>query len=155
MTFEEALVKASNICARQEKCIFDIEKKLNDWKVSADIANMVIDQLTKEKFIDEERYIKFYVKDKFQFNRWGKIKIKWQLKSKRLSGQQVDKALELINDEEYKNALAQLLIQKRRRIKDDDKFKIKASLIRYASSRGFEPDLIYQVLDSEIMNDNK
>ena len=148
MTFEEALVKTSNICARQEKCIFDIEKKLRDWGVSSSISNKVIDQLIKEKFIDETRYINFYVKDKFIFNRWGKIKIKWQLKAKQIYGKQVDDALTQIDDKEYTDALAQLLINKRRTIKEDDKYKIKASLIRYASSRGFEPDLIYRVIDS-------
>lgn len=149
MTFEEALVKTSNICARQEKCIFDIEKKLRDWDVEPSIRHRVIDQLIKEKFIDEERYIKFYVKDKFVFNRWGKIKIKWQLKGKQIYGQSVEEALSQINEVEYADALAQLLINKRRSLKGDDKYKIKASLIRYASSRGFEPDLIYRILDSE------
>ena len=153
MTFEEALVKASNICARQEKCVFDIEKKLKDWEVAPEVGFKVVDQLIKEKFIDEERYIRFYVKDKFLFNRWGKIKIRWQLKAKQIYGSVVDEALLQIDEDEYKSALAQLLIQKRRNIKDDDKYKIKASLIRYASSRGFEPDLIYQVLDSEELND--
>ncbi len=153
MTFEQALVKASNICARQEKCIFDIEKKLKDWDVEQPIADKVIDQLISEKFIDESRYIRHFVKDKFVFNRWGKIKIRWQLKAKQIYGKQVDAALELINREEYEDALAQLLIRKRRYIKDDDKYKIKASLIRYASSRGFEPDLIYRLLDSEKMID--
>ncbi|GAF04216.1 regulatory protein RecX [Saccharicrinis fermentans] len=155
MTFEQALLKASHICARQEKCIFDIQKKLNDWQVEPNIAQRVIDQLIKEKFIDEERYIRFYVKDKFLFNRWGKIKIRWQLKAKQISGKQVDTALEQINMGEYRQALAQLLIQKKRSIKNDDPFKTKASLIRYASSRGFEPPLIYQILDNEVMSDNK
>ena len=149
MTFQEALVKASNICARQEKCVFDIEKKLKDWKVDARTSDKVIDQLISEKFIDEERYVKFYVKDKFRFNHWGKIKIRWQLKAKHIYGQPVEDALSQIDEQEYRGALAQLLIQKRRNIKEEDQYKIKASLVRYASSRGFEPDLIYQLLDSD------
>ncbi len=153
MTFEEALVRASSICARQEKCIFDIEKKLKDWEVEPIVSERVIDKLIEEKFIDEERYVKFYVKDKFKFNRWGKIKIKWQLSAKQIKGKQVDEALQQINDEEYIDALAQLLKQKRSKIKEDDDYKVKASLIRYASSRGFEQDLIYQLLDSEQIND--
>ncbi len=149
MDFKEALIKASNICARQEKCISDIEKKLYDWKVEPEISNQVIDQLIKEKFIDEERYVKFYVKDKFTFNRWGKIKIKWQLKAKNIYGKYVDEVLNEIDKEEYKGVLAQLLKNKRSSIKESDPYKIKSSLIRYASSRGFEPDLIYQVIDEK------
>ena len=149
MTFEQALVKASEICARQEKCIFDIEKKLKSWGVEEPLASKVIDQLIKEKFIDEQRYVTYYVRDKFRFNGWGKIKIKWQLKAKNIIGTPVDEALAKISDEEYKDALAQLLIKKRRNLKGDDKYKIKASLIRHAASRGFEPYLIYQLLESE------
>lgn len=148
MTLEEALVKASNICARQEKCIFDIEKKLNDWQVEPILRQKVIHRLIDEKFIDETRYVNFYVKDKFLFNRWGKIKIKWQLKSKNIFGSIVDAALNQINDDEYKKALEQLLMQKRRNMKDTDIFKIKNSLIRFGSSRGFEPNLIYEIIDA-------
>lgn len=154
MTFEQALVKTSEICARQEKCIFDIEKKLKDWGVEESVASKVIDQLIKEKFIDEQRYVAYYVRDKFRFNGWGKIKIRWQLKAKQIVGTPVEEALGQINDDEYKDALAQLLIKKRRNLeknnkREDDKYKIKASLIRHAASRGFEPNLIYQLLDSE------
>ncbi len=151
MTFEEALVKSSNICARQEKCISDIEKKLKNWDVEPQIREQVITQLIKEKFIDEKRYVKFYVKEKFLFNRWGKIKIKWQLKAKSIYGSIVDDELNKINKDEYRAALAQLLIHKRKSIKHADLYKIKGSLIRYASARGFEPDLIYQVID-EVLN---
>ncbi len=150
MTFKEALVKASNICARQEKCVFDIEKKLFDWKVEPEISQQVIHQLIKEKFIDEERYIRFFVKDKFTFNRWGKIKIKWQLKAKNIYGKKVDEELSHIDMNEYKETLSHLLKTKKTSIKETDPYKIKSSLIRYASSRGFEPDLIYQIIDDDI-----
>lgn len=147
MTLEEALVKASTICAQQEKCIFDIEQKLNTWKIEPELQGKIIDKLIQEKFIDENRYVNFYTKDKFRFNRWGKIKIKWQLKSKNIYGSIVDDALRQIDNKEYKDVLAQLLVQKRKNIKDEDIYKIKNSLLRYASSRGFEPPVIYEVME--------
>jgi len=150
MTFNEALVKASNICASQEKCIFDIEKKLNTWKVEPPLQQKVINQLIKEKFIDETRYVNFYVTDKFKFNQWGKIKIKWQLNSKNIYGNIVNDALNQIDNKDYKKVLEQLLSQKKRNMKDSktDTYKTKNSLIRYGSSRGFESDLIYEVLNT-------
>ncbi len=148
MNPKEALIKASALCARQEKCIFDIEKKLYDWNVEQSDKEKIINQLLDEKFIDEERYVRTYVKDKFIFNRWGKIKIKYQLKAKSIQGKVVDNELNQIDDSEYKNTLVQLLQQKRRTIKDGDELKIKNSLIRYASSRGFEPELIFQIIDN-------
>ncbi len=150
MNYKEALVKASALCARQEKCIFDIEKKLYDWNVDQSDKEKIISQLIDEKFIEEERYVRTYVKDKFIFNRWGKIKIKYQLKAKGIQGKIVDHELDQINTTDYKSTLVQLLMLKRKTIKGNDEFKIKNSLLRYASSRGFEPELIYQVIDNII-----
>ncbi len=147
MDYKEALAKAADICARQEKCISDIEKKLYQWQVEPQDKEKVIEYLLDQKFIDEQRFVKAYVKEKFIFNRWGKIKIQWQLKTKGIQGSIVKNELEQINSYEYKSTLIQLLTQKRKSIKGDDVYKIKNSLIRYASSRGFEPDLIYLVID--------
>lgn len=147
MTSREAFVKAASICARQEKCISEINKKLKDWGVDEIDISKTIDQLIAEKFIDEERYVRFYVKDKFVFNRWGKIKIRYQLKHKGIFGTVVDESLNEIDADEYKNTLVQLLINKKKLIRHDDDYKIKNSLLRFASSRGFEPDIIYSALD--------
>jgi regulatory protein len=151
MTAEEALVKTSHICARQEKCIFDIEKKLNDWGLDNISSQKVIDQLIQEKFIDEKRYVKFYVKDKFRFNRWGKIKIRYQLNAKNIYGSIIQDELNKIDENEYRETLVQLLTHKKNNIKHTDEYKIKSALIRYGSSRGFEADIIYPVID-EIMD---
>ncbi|WP_068474826.1 regulatory protein RecX [Saccharicrinis aurantiacus] len=144
---KDAFIKVAAICARQEKCVFDIEKKLYDWQINAADIAKIIDQLIEEKFIDETRYIRVYVKDKFNFNKWGKVKIRYQLKAKNISGKMVDSALDEINKDEYFQTLMLLLEQKKSKSKETDPYKQKASLVRFASSRGFEPNFIYNALD--------
>ena len=82
-----ALTKAQNLCATQEKCISDIRKKLFDWKLPSTEHDSVINTLLEDKFIDEQRYALFYTKDKFNYNKWGKIKIEYALKQKNISSQ--------------------------------------------------------------------
>ncbi len=147
ITPKEAFEKTAAICARQEKSIFDIRKKLYDWEISVSDADVIIQQLIKEKFIDEERFVKVFVNDKFLFNDWGKIKIRYQLKAKNIYGNLVESALNQIDEEQYYECLTNLIQKKSLKIKESDAYKKKASLVRFAASRGFEPQLIYNVLE--------
>jgi len=94
---EEALNRAAAYCSRQERCVYDVECKLEAWNVDPDEFGAIIERLKKEKFIDEERYATFFVRDKFRFNGWGKVKIRWALKKKNVDPAAVAKALDVIN----------------------------------------------------------
>ncbi|NOZ34188.1 MAG: hypothetical protein GXO80_02695 [Chlorobi bacterium] len=76
ITYQKALNKAMYLCSKAEKCKSDIRKKLYEWKANPDEYDNIINQLEEQKFIDEVRFVKYYVRDKFEFNKWGKIKIK-------------------------------------------------------------------------------
>jgi len=102
ITPEQALAKAQNICASQEKCKADIRKKLYDWKIQAIEIEKILNKLIKDKFIDENRYTSFYVRDKYKLNKWGRIKIEFSLKQKQIEQRIITNALEEINNEEYK-----------------------------------------------------
>ena len=82
ITLKDALSKAQALCAKQEKCEFDIRKKLYDWKLDVKEHDKVINELKKDKYIDDQRYAIFFAKDKFNFGKWGKIKIEFALKQK-------------------------------------------------------------------------
>ncbi|TCO10760.1 regulatory protein RecX [Natronoflexus pectinivorans] len=146
MDKKEAFNKATAICARQEKCVSDIEKKLEQWGVE-DVSG-VIERLVAEKYIDERRFAGFFVRDKFRFNQWGRKKIQWHLLQKKLPRDIIGEAMDSINDEEYREVLYSLLASKRRQINQSDPFKVKNSLLRFAGSRGFEYDYIINCLDS-------
>jgi len=78
--FKTALTKAMRICSQRELCVSDVETKLELWGVAKLDVRKILDTLLKENFINEERYAKAFVKDKFSYNKWGKIKIASHLK---------------------------------------------------------------------------
>ena len=94
----------------------------------------------KEKFIDEQRFAAFYSRDKFRFSGWGRIKIAYHLSAKFVDKSCIAEALQSIDEEAYFERLQDLLIKKKQQIKNKDPWQTKASLVRYAQSRGFEPN---------------
>lgn len=146
MDYEVALKRASALCSSQEQCISHIRGKLKSWMVSEKDAEKIIQILTREKFLDDRRYAEFYVRDKFRFNGWGKIKLKVMLGQKGIPEPVIEGALDQIDPEEYKEACTRIISDKAATIKDTNQFKRKGKLFRFAAQRGFESDLIHQIL---------
>ncbi len=81
---KKALTSMQNLCSKAEKCKQEIRNKLILQKMNPSDIEWVIKNLEAEKFIDEHRYTSFYVRDKFRFNKWGKIKIRYNLRGKEI-----------------------------------------------------------------------
>ena len=146
MSYEAALKRAAALCSNQEQCSSHIREKLNNWKVTSDDANKIIDLLIQEKFLDDARYATFYVRDKFRFNGWGKIKLRVMLRQKDLPLAIIEDALNQIDPELYKQTCTRLISEKSASLKESNQFKRKGKLFRFAAQRGFETDLIHQIL---------
>ena len=115
--FNTALNKAMAMCANREMCNSDITQKLISWGIGVDASEKILNLLTQGKFIDEERYAVAFVKDRFRYNKWGKLKIGAALKMKKIPGEIISKALESINDEEYIDLLKSIIIKRRKTVK--------------------------------------
>jgi regulatory protein len=135
--------KAASFCAYQERSLSEIKEKLYEWEASQEEAEEIINQLIKEKYVDEERFAKIYAGSKFRTKRWGRLKIKYMLKQKHISTALISKGLQEINAEEYYKTLKTLAIQKKDTLKN--KFD-KVKLYNYLVSKGFESDLVQEVL---------
>ena len=151
ISLKEALIKAQSICSKQEKCIRDIMVKLDGWGLSEEHKEEVIAQLVKDKFIDEPRYAESFVNDKFRFNKWGKIKIKYQLMLKGISETDIENALQRIDMNEYNAVLQQIIEQKMNSLKNEkDPRKKYQKILTFTYNRGFSfedsNDLIKNVL---------
>lgn len=144
---KEAWHRAAALCSRSEKCSGDIRKKLLDWGLEMDEARTIIHLLEEEKYIDDERFARSFVKDKFRFNRWGRVKISFQLRAKQVDAGIIDAALEEIDEAAYQEQLLGLLREKNKSVKAATDYDRKAKLIRFAQGRGFEPDFIFPAVD--------
>lgn len=143
-----ALNRAASICSKSEKCIQDIRKKLEGWDISEEDTEEIIQKLIEDKFIDESRYVRFFVHDKFHFNRWGRIKIAYELRMRGITDSQIQTAFEQLKETEYTEALTKLLKDKKPGIKAKDAWDLRSKLLRFARSRGFETELALKIIDS-------
>jgi len=147
-TLEELLHKAASYCSISEHCVSEVEDKLTAWGVSPEDKNKIIKRLISENFINEKRFCIYFVKDKFRFNKWGKIKISYAMKQKGLSNEQINNALSTIDDGEYEELLASILKTKLVGLKYEYEYEKQGKLFRFAQSRGFESNVIDRILRS-------
>jgi regulatory protein len=150
MTEEKEFIQhcswAMTYCSRAEKCSFDVRKKLTERNVDTPTIEKVIQHLKNEKFIDDLRYAQAFTREKFKISKWGKIKIKTMLIQKKIDNETIKTAFEEINADEYQKVLSEIISKKRKTIKDSDSCSVKSKLIRFAGGRGFEPELIFELL---------
>jgi regulatory protein len=147
LLFKTALSKAMALCSRREYCISEIREKVVSWGISDSDSDKIIATLIQENFINEERYATAFVKDKFNYNKWGKIKISAHLKAKRIQSVTIKIALESIDDDVYIKTITSVLESHRRSVKAKNKYDLKAKMLRYGLSKGFESSILYDILN--------
>ena len=143
LTPDNAYLRLATLCARCEQAEGDIRKKLREWGIASSDTDAIITRLKQERYLDNERYARAYCRDKLRFNGWGRIKIAFMLKGKGIEQEFIDAALAQIDEEQYVNILNETLEAKARSLKDKEPQQARASLLRFAASRGFESNLIF------------
>ncbi len=143
---EILISKAMKYCSRREVCIHDITQKLYAWGADDQDIPFIINILIKEKFIDELRYSKAFASDKFKFNNWGKNKIFYHLKAKKIPENLINEALQVIDNDEYKKVAKKLLLKKLNTLKPDTP-NLKQKLYSYMANKGFDSDIFYEIID--------
>ena len=124
----------------------DIEAKLAKYDLTEEEKTRILRHLVEEKYIDDGRYAEAYVRDKYRFNKWGRIKIAQGLRMKGIDRETIDTAMKAIDEEEYLDILRGLIQSKRRSTKGKNDYEVNGKLIRFAMGRGFEFGAIRQCL---------
>lgn len=145
-TSDEARVKAEAYCAVSEHCKDEVFRKLEQWGAPADSFEPIILHLEEENYLDEQRYAIAFVRDKYRFNQWGKMKISQALKLKHVPSDCISRAMQEIDEEEYRVILASLLRKKRQGIKANNEYERNGKLIRFAIGHGYEMDEILRCI---------
>ena len=141
-----ALKKAEHYCAYQERSQQEVRDKLYEWGLWPTAIEKIITQLIVDGYLNEERFARAYALGKFRQKGWGKIKIKQGLKLKRVPDGLIKKSLGAIDPDAYTIMLTQLLEKKAALVKEKNDFKRRYQLQQYALGRGYESDLIAEVL---------
>ena len=147
MTEQEAYLQLAALCAQAEHCQQEMRDKMRRWELDETAQNRIVARLVKERYIDDERYARAFVKDKIRYNKWGRRKVQQALWLKHIDSEIQQRVLDEIDEKEYLDVLRPLLKQKRKSIRAMSDYELRQKLVRFALGRGFGFDIIRQCLD--------
>ncbi|MDR0667909.1 MAG: RecX family transcriptional regulator [Prevotellaceae bacterium] len=146
LSAEQALARLQQRCSRAEQCPSDVRKKLQDWGVPEKEIPAIIKTLQAQGFIDEARYARAFVRDKYGLAHWGTVKIKQVLYAKKIPPDTIADALQEIDRAQYKADLLRLLRRKKATLKDASPAAHADRLLRFALGRGYEYDVALETI---------
>lgn len=146
-TVQEACNKLSARCAQAEYAPRDLLAKMRQWGMDEQSSAAVMQCLTTENFVSEERYAHAFVHDKFQFSGWGKMKMSFALKQKGIGEAFILKALDEIPEADYEQQLQHLLADKAKNTQAKSPYELRGKLIRFGVGRGYEQDVVFKILE--------
>jgi regulatory protein len=140
------LEKMRKYCSYQERSHQQVRDRLYEAGLYQDNVEEIISVLIVENYLNEERFARSYARGKFRINGWGRVKIVQGLKQHRVHANGIKAAMTEIPDEDYFSALRNILEQKARNLKEKHPVRRKGALVRFAAQRGFETELILDLL---------
>jgi regulatory protein len=144
------LSRCQKYCSYQERSIYEVKMKLIEWQSQPKVADKIINQLVSEDYLNEERFSKSFSIGKFRNKKWGKNKIIYELKKKRIPDLIIQIGLSEINQDEYLQALKELLTKKLAEIKEPNPLKKKYKLATYAVNKGFHSGFVWEIINEEL-----
>ena len=145
---DEVLDKMAKYCAYQERCVKDVRDKLKTYDISQEDRNKILDYLLDNRFVNDERFARIFVQSKSNQNDWGTNKIRYHLIQKGIAKEIIDEALGQTDEDEYRQRLIDILNTKAKSVKAENDFEKKRKLAAYAMQKGFEGNLVWEVLKS-------
>ena len=149
LTPEQALQKLKHYCGYQERCHSEVKEKLYSLGIRKAEQDPIIATLIEENYLNEERFAIAYAGGKFRIKQWGKIKIRSELKKRKVSDYCINKALKQIGNEEYLQTIKKLADKYAASLEKDQDSITKKKTIDYLMQRGFEGEMIYGIILQE------
>ena len=146
LTPDQVLDKMAKYCAYQERCVKDVRDKLKTFDIPQTEKNKILDYLLDNRLVNDERFAKSFVRGKVNQSGWGLNKIRFHLMQKGIDKELIEEALGQTDEEMYRQRLIDILKTKSKTIKADSDFEKKRKLAVYAMQKGFEGNLVWDVL---------
>ncbi|MEI7585631.1 regulatory protein RecX [Runella sp.] len=142
---KQILIKLASFCAYQERTLKEVRQKLREWEVADEDTEPVVAELIAQNYLNEERFARSFARGKFRVKKWGRLKIRQEMKLKGLSNELIQKGLMEIDGDAYEELLRDLLEKKARSLRGES-LVVKQKIVRFALSRGFESDIVWDLL---------
>lgn len=137
MEYSRSLSRLQRLCSKAEYCRADIYRKaLKDLDGDASEASRLVEELVRDRYVDDARYASAYAREKASIQGWGPVKIRFQLRARGISDPDIDAALLEIDSSQADSRLERLLAAKAKTLEGDPQFRLK--LIKFGLSRGYE-----------------
>ena len=142
------LEKLKKYCTYRERCHYEVRSKILSYKVYGEHLEKIIDQLIEEDYLNELRYARSYVRGKYRMNKWGRYSILRGLRSKSISAYCINKAMEEIDPDEYRENLEHLISRFQNRQKTPfTREELNSRTVQFLYGKGYEKELIIQALE--------
>lgn len=142
LTADVAFTKVKHYCAYQERSHTEVKEKLYSYGLRKTDVETLLSRLIEENYLNEERYARQFAGGKFRIKRWGRVKITYELKQKKVSPYNIRKALDEIDEADYQRVLLQLATQRWKKLKHEQHLVRQYKTQQYLQQKGFEPLLI-------------
>lgn len=145
--YQYLLHKAQQYCSYQERSLFEVKTKLDEWSTQQSVAENIIEDLRKENYLNEEQFAKSFAIGKFRQKKWGKNKIIYELRRKQIPDLFIQIGLSEIDDEEYEETLKNLISKKLSESREKDPRKRNYKVATFAMSKGFRSGLVWEKIN--------
>ena len=146
LTPDQVLDKMAKYCAYQERCVKDVKDKLKTYDIPQESKDEILDYLLDNRFVNDERFARSFVRGKVNQSGWGVNKIRFHLMQKGIDKDVIDEAFGQTDEEVYKQKLIDILKAKSKTVKAETDFERKRKLAAFAMQKGFEGALVWEVL---------
>ena len=146
LTPDQVLDKMAKYCAYQERCVKDVKDKLRTFYIPQEEKDKILEYLMENRFVNDERFAKSFVRGKINQSGWGVNKIRFHLIQKGIDKDIIEEALGQTDEEVYRQRLIEILKTKAKTVKAANDFEKKRKLAVYAMQKGFEGSLVWEVL---------
>ena len=146
LTPDQILDKMAKYCGYQERCMKDVRDKLKTFDLPQEEKDKILEYLLDNRFVNDERFAKSFVRGKINQSGWGLNKIRFHLMQKGIAKEIIDEALGQTDEDLYRQRLIDILKTKSKTVKAENDFERKRKLAAYAMQKGFEGSLVWEVL---------
>ena len=138
-----AKTKIAKYCAYQERAHAEVEHKLYSFGLFSDQVQELVAWLITENYLNEERFAIAFSGGKFRIKKWGRVKIKQQLKLKRVSDYSINKAISGIDEKDYQETMEGLIRKKWKVVSANNIYELRNKVARYVINKGYESELVW------------
>ncbi|MFV0143493.1 MULTISPECIES: regulatory protein RecX [unclassified Empedobacter] len=149
-TIDEIKDKMAKYCLYQDRCHWEVEKKLRDFDLIPEAKDEIIFKLIHYGFLNEERFVHNFVRGKVNQKMWGRNRLRQELKMRQIDQKLIEKAFkEEIDLDKYWNNLLHLTQKKFNLLASErESFKKINKVKAYLAYKGYEFDLMNDAIET-------